>query len=100
MIRIAAAMFLVCVVSPVQAQTTPSIDWGKAGQGAPEVKVPQLPQDEKPVANDSGFDCETHTRMAMEEPDFRSRRDLREGPRQVKRCSREGFSIEMGPSSN
>lgn len=100
MIRIAAALGFVLVAAAAHAQALPSIDWGKAGQGEPEVKVPQLPEDKKSAASDSGFDCRTEMRMAMEEPDFRSRRDVREWPREVKRCSRDGFSIEMGPSSN
>ncbi|WP_165218328.1 hypothetical protein [Affinirhizobium pseudoryzae] len=89
----------ILVVSPTHA-----IDWGSAGkadpQTAPAFKPPSPHQPEtvaKPDLPDSGFDCDTVTRMSWERPG--AERERRSGPEQVRRCSRDGFSFEVTPPS-
>ncbi|MCY1668133.1 hypothetical protein [Rhizobium sp. SL86] len=82
-----------------------AIDWGNAGKGdaqksqafkPPSAHPPQ--EATKPDLPDSGFDCDTVTRMSWERPG--AERDRRSGPEQVRRCSRDGFSFEVTPPSN
>lgn len=77
------------------ASNVPAIDWGKAGQiTAPS--VPELPQDKKPV-DTSGFDCKTRTKFSVENGGLdRDGRPL--GPTTVQTCTRDGLSIEIGPT--
>lgn len=80
-----------------QSSSPPAIDWGKAGKGAEPPKI-ATPQPEKPKLPDSGFDCSTVTRLSIEEQRLNDRTDT--GPREVKRCSRDGFSLELSAPQN
>jgi hypothetical protein len=79
-----------------------AIDWGNAGR-SPEVKpvpgqaLPQPPTNRSQLPNGS-FNCDTVTRMSWEQS--RTVESAGTGPRQVRRCSRDGLSIEVTPPSN
>jgi hypothetical protein len=93
----ACAVLGMLAVSPANA-----IDWGSAGKGetSKTYKPPSPPQPQeaaKPDLPESGFDCDTVTRMSWERPG--AERDRRTGPEQVRRCSRDGFSFEVTPPS-
>lgn len=91
-------MLLLLTAVPLQAQSLPSIDWGSAGKAdaaAPKSVLPPV-EPEKPLLPDSGFNCDTVTRLSMEQD--RIFPDSGNGmPKQVKRCSRDGFSFEVTP---
>lgn len=101
------ALALTLAAQQLLAATTPAtaIDWGSAGKSDPhasQVFKPQPPHQTqeavKPELPDSGFDCDTVTRMSWDRPG--SERERRSGPEQVRRCSRDGFSLEVTPPSN
>lgn len=83
------------------ANTASAIDWGSAGVGSDTRPAPgqtlTAPAPAGAALPDGSFACDTITRMSWEQ-----QRELdgnRSGPRQVKRCSRDGLSIEVTPPS-
>ncbi len=72
------------------------IDWGSAGSSdsSPAVAMPQG-QPEKPKSN---FNCDTVTRMSWEQPGGSA--ELGSGPREVRRCSQDGISMEFAPPAD
>ncbi|MBT9369571.1 hypothetical protein [Rhizobium sp. CSW-27] len=90
------AIILACAGSAA-ADDAATIDWGKAGKG----ETPTMPTE--PVVApprklpDSGFDCGTATRMSWDRVGEGARRP---GPEEVRRCSRDGFSMEITAPSN
>jgi hypothetical protein len=92
------AILLLVMALPLKAQSLPPIDWGSAGKGeaTPPKSMLPAPEPEKPALPDSGFECGTVTRLSMEQD--RIFPDSGNGmPKQVKRCSRDGFSLEVTP---
>lgn len=98
MMRLALAIAALSIAA-LDAQ---AIDWGSAGAGdthstdgfKPRSTLP--PQEAaKPDLPDSGFVCDTVTRMSWERPS--AERDRKTGPDQVRRCSRDGMSFEVTP---
>ncbi|SMC68629.1 hypothetical protein [Rhizobium sp. RU36D] len=82
-------------LAPSLASGSQAIDWGKAGQFTAPA-VPELPQEKKRV-DTSGFDCRTRTKFSVEDGGLdRDGRPL--GPTTVQTCTREGLSIEIGPT--
>lgn len=83
------------------ASTASAIDWGSAGAGSASKPGPgqvlAAPKLEDPALPDGSFDCDTVTRMSWEQQ--RTLDGNNRGPRQVKRCSRDGLSIEVTPPS-
>lgn len=84
------------------ASTASAIDWGSAGATSADKPAPgqalTAPKPEDPALPDGSFDCDTVTRMSWEQQ--RTLDGNNRGPRQVKRCSRDGLSIEVTPPSN
>ncbi|MFD1746090.1 hypothetical protein ACFSE1_11515 [Rhizobium helianthi] len=89
-----AALGLMEGSSPALAQSPsmPAINWESAGQNSETSRI-VTPQLEKPQLPDSGFDCNTVTRLSIEEQRLHER--ATSGPRKVQRCSRDGFSLEL-----
>ena len=79
-----------------------AIDWGNAGRNSETKPVPgqalPLPPTNGPQLPDGSFNCDTVTRMSWEQS--RTVESAGTGPRQVRRCSRDGLSIEVTPPSN
>lgn len=90
------AIILACAGSAA-ADDAATIDWGKAGKG----ETPTMPTEPvvapPPKLPDSGFDCGTATRMSWDRVGEGARRP---GPEEVRRCSRDGFSMEITAPSN
>ena len=79
-----------------------AIDWGNAGRNSEAKPGPgqvlPLPPVNEPRLPDGSFNCDTVTRMSWEQS--RTVESAGTGPRQVRRCSRDGLSIEVTPPSN
>lgn len=75
------------------ATVAQTIDWGSAGSAdqAPAIAMP-YGQPEKPK---SDLNCDTVTRMSWEQPGGTA--ELGSGPREVRRCSQDGVSLEFAP---
>ncbi|MCO5730482.1 hypothetical protein [Rhizobium sp. SSA_523] len=95
--------FLVAMASACATVPASAIDWGSAGKASPgsgtitpKTTLP-APEPSAPKAAETGFDCDTVTRMSWERP--QAERENQPGPQQVRRCSRDGFSLEVTPPS-
>ncbi|WP_137136150.1 hypothetical protein [Rhizobium sp. FKY42] len=86
----------------METGTAWTIDWGNAGRGTEGKPVPgqamSPPPINEPSLPDGSFNCDTVTRMSWEQS--RALENTGTGPRQVRRCSRDGLSIEVTPPSN
>lgn len=97
-----ASTWIILAALTCAASSASAIDWQSAGKGAEskpltgQTTIP--PKDAEPKLPDGSFDCDTVTRMSWEQS--RNLDSVNSGPRQVKRCSRDGLSIEVtGPSN-
>ncbi|MCJ8510117.1 hypothetical protein MUU53_19680 [Rhizobium lemnae] len=94
--------FLVLPFLLLETGTAWTIDWGNAGRSTEVKPVPgqsvPLPPTNGPQLPDGSFNCDTVTRMSWEQSTALENSNV--GPRQVRRCSRDGLSIEVTPPSN
>lgn len=94
--RIIVVLMATLFAGRVLAEDLPAIDWSAAGKSG---AVESEPPPEKRSADGAGFDCETVTRFSHDHGGLRldSRENL---PAKVKRCSRDGFALEITSPSN
>lgn len=97
-----ASAWIMLVALTCAVNSASAIDWQSAGKGTESRPLTGqtaiLPKDTGPKLPDGSFNCDTVTRMSWEQA--RNLDSVSSGPRQVKRCSRDGLSIEItGPSN-
>lgn len=97
-LRIVAALLAAFLAEPVLAEGLPAIDWSTAGRGE-AIETQPLPEKGSDEKDASGLDCETVTHFSH---DHRGLRPDSQGnlPSKVKRCGRDGFSLEITAPSN